>query len=262
MMSLTLPPSRSRTDGPSALQPAAAPVEPAGCQCCALLLGGVHFRDDSRDLNARRGSRRPSHRSPRRGCTCQAWTRVPEGSPAVLGVLLPVGSLSNSTVSRHKCADSGSSAGPGSAGVCDGAPAFSTPVDHASRWLGAAGASATALQPHPHLLTTLPARAGGAAARPPTVGHAVEAGARLRRRTRGGLGASRARRVGGFAPKHPSRPRRSPTGPRGPTVAVDELGRTARAPRSRRGRRRRAGRCGGGRRRRRRRSSTTGRRTR
>ena len=51
MMSLTLPPSRMPHRWPSTLQPAAAPVErPAGFQCCALLLGGVCFWDDSRDL--------------------------------------------------------------------------------------------------------------------------------------------------------------------------------------------------------------------
>ena len=59
-----------------------------------------------------------------------------------------------------------------------------------------------------------------ATARPPTISHAVQAGPRLRRRTRGDIRAFPARRVGGSPLERPSRQRRSPTGPEDPPVAA------------------------------------------
>ena len=63
------------------------------------------------------------------------------------------------------------------------------------------------LLPPPHPLTTLPARAGGGRRVRQQSITPSKAGAQLRRRTRGGLGASRARRVGGFRPRNTRRGR-------------------------------------------------------
>ena len=88
----------------------------------------------------------------------------------------------------------------------------------AVRVAGADGASATALQPPPHLLTTLPAPAGGGRCvchrHPEPSGSVGEPPAG---RTRDGL-----RRV--RSPERPSWPRRVRGGPRGLAADVDELG--------------------------------------
>ena len=87
---------------------------------------------------------------------------------------------------------------------------------------GADGAAAPALQPPPHLLTTLSRTGWGRTARRQQ-SITPSRPDRLRRRTRGGLGASRARRVGGFRPRNTRRGRGGRRRSGGPTVAVDEL---------------------------------------